>query len=210
MACNDLRGQQLLNACRAVGVAVPDDVAVVGVDNDELICDLSDPPLSSVEPDTEKIGYEAASLLARLMNGETLCQRAYFIAPKGVVPRQSSDVLASDDDLVSQAVRFIRSNACRGINVDDVLKQVPLTRVTLKRRFEKLLGRSPKAEIVRVQLERVKHLLAETDLPQAQIADQCGFSHPEYLSVVFKQKTGQTPSAFRQARQSSQSADGQR
>lgn len=198
MACNDLRGQQLLNACRAVGVAVPDDMAVVGVDNDELICELADPPLSSVEPDCERIGYEAARLLERMIRGEADSDgERIYVPPRQVVTRQSSDVLAIDDELVSQAVRYIREHACEGINVTDVLRQVPLTRVTLKRRFEKYLGRSPKAEIVRVQLERVKHLLSATDLSQETIAGLCGFRHPEYLTVVFKQKTGQTPSEYR-------------
>ncbi|MEK6237646.1 MAG: XylR family transcriptional regulator, partial [Planctomycetales bacterium] len=114
MACNDLRGQQLLNACREVDVAVPDDVAVIGVDNDRVICELSDPPLSSVEPDADRIGYEAAALLDRMMQGESPSQKKTFIAPSKIATRQSSDVLAIDDELVSQAVRYIRQHACEG------------------------------------------------------------------------------------------------
>jgi LacI family transcriptional regulator len=201
MACNDIRGQQLLNACREAKVSVPEEVAVIGVDNDRLLCELSDPPLSSVEPDTRRIGYEAAALLDRMMQGERPPSETLFVPPRGVVTRQSTDVLAIDDREVALAVRYIREHACEGINVGDVLRKVPMTRVTLKRRFEKLLGRSPKAEIVRVQLSRVKRLLAETDMSQSRIAELAGFNHPEYLSALFKSKTGQTPGQYRAARQ---------
>jgi LacI family transcriptional regulator len=201
MACNDLRGQQLLNACREVAVAVPDEVAVVGVDNDQLICELSDPPLSSVEPDTRQIGYQAAALLDRMMQGERPPAAPLFVPPTSVVTRRSTDVLAIDDREVAQAVRFIREHACEGINVEDLLQEVPVTRVTLKRRFERLLGHSPKAEMVRVQLARVKQLLVETDFSLAQVAVLAGFKHAEYLSAVFKQKTGQTPGQYREVHQ---------
>ena len=197
MACSDLRGQQLLNACRESGVAVPDEVAVIGVDNDRLLCELSDPPLSSVEPDTPRIGFEAAALLDRLMRGGPAPEAPLFLQPKGVVIRQSTDVLAIEDHDVALAVRFIRENACRGITVEDVMRRVPLTQAVLRGRFEKYLGHSPKAEIVRCRLARVKQLLAETDLSLEAIARQTAFEHPEYLSALFKQKTGQTPGQFR-------------
>ncbi len=197
MACNDLRGQQLLNACREIDVAVPEEVAVVGVDNDQLICELSDPPLSSVEPNTHRIGYEAAAMLDRMMLGKKPAERKTFVEPRSVVTRQSTDVLAVSDRDVARALRFIRERACDGINVEDVLRHVAVSRVTLNRRFEKLLHRSPKAEITRIQMQRVKHLLGETDFSLAKIASLTGFKHSEYLSVVFKEKAGQIASEFR-------------
>ena len=201
MACNDLMGQQVLNASRAVGVSIPEEVAVIGVDNDELFCDLSDPPLSSVEPNTEKIGYEAAALLDRMMQGQAPPSPKIFIEPMGVVTRQSTDVLAIEDRHVAAAVSFIRQHACRGINVEDVLHHVRIPRSSLERRFSANIGRTPKAEIVRVQIERVKQLLAATDYILPRIAELAGFKHPEYMSVVFKQKTGQTPGQYRKQSQ---------
>ncbi len=198
MACNDIRGQQVLNACREHGIPVPDDVAVVGVDNDEILCELSDPPLSSVEPDTERIGYEAAALLDRMMQGQSPRSMKTFIPPRWVVTRQSSDVLAMADRDVASAVRLIREQACNGLTVDQILAQVPLSRSTLERRFKKLIGRTPKAEILRVQMDRIKRLLTETDFSLARIADMVGIRHVEYLSAAFKQKEGIPPSRFRQ------------
>lgn len=197
MACNDIRGQQVLNACRAIGVAVPDDVAVIGVDNDEVLCDLSDPPLTSVMPNAERIGYEASALLDQLMAGQTAPEQPLCIEPSGVITRRSTEVLAVEDRHIAASVRFIREHACEGIDVSDILRVIPLSRSTLERRFVKALGRSPKEEILRVRLNRAKQLLAETDFTLPLIAEKVGFEHPEYLNVIFKKKNGQTPGLFR-------------
>ena len=199
MACNDIRAQQVLTACRAGGVPVPDEVAVLGVDNDEVLCDLADPPLSSIVPDTRRIGFEAAALLERMMAGVPAQAATITVPPVGVLTRRSTDVLAIDDRAIARALRFIREHACEGISVEDVLDQVPLSRSVLERRFARVFGRTPKAEILRTQLDRVKRLLAETDLPLKQIAFKAGFQHPEYLSVVFKARTGQTPGQYRES-----------
>lgn len=201
LACNDLRGQHVLDACQRVGLAVPEEVAVIGVDDDPLVCELCDPPLSSVVPNPERVGYEAATLLARLMAGEKPEPKEVLVAPLGVTARQSTDVLAIDDPHVAAAVRYIREHACAGASVDDVLARVPLSRTILERRFRKYLGRSPQAEIRFVQLKRAKQLLAETDLRLERIAELAGYEHPEYLSVVFKRETGQTPGQFRRQAQ---------
>ncbi len=197
MTCYDLRGQQLLDACRRAGIAVPDEVAVVGVDNDELLCELSHPPLSSVIPNSIRAGYEAAALLDRLMAGGAVDSHTHLIPPLGVVTRQSTDVLAVDDPHVARAVRFIREHACEGITVADVLRAVPQSRRLFERRFRKILGHTPHDEILRVQLDRVKMLLSQTDLPLAEVAGRAGFTHVEYLSVVFKKKVGVPPSHYR-------------
>jgi len=198
MACYDIRGQQVLNACRRAGLAVPDDVAVLGVDNDELLCELAAPPLSSVMPNTHRTGYEAAQLLDRLMAGEKVAPRAHLIGPTGVAARQSTDVLAIDDREIVRAVQFIREHASTGINVGDVLAAVHLSRRVLEQRFRRLLGRTPHEEILQARLGRVRQLLAETDLPLYLIAGRTGFEHVEYLSVTFKRELGLTPRQFRE------------
>lgn len=197
MAAYDHRGQQLLDACRRLGIAVPEEVAVIGVDNDELICELSPPPLSSVIPNTPRIGYEAAALLDQMMSGRQVVARTHLIPPLGIATRQSTDVLAVEDRHVAEAVRYIRQHACEGIDVGDVLRAVPQARRLLERKFRKLFKRTPHEEILRVQLDRVKLLLTETDLPLSEIASKTGFTHVEYLSVVFKKKVGVPPSRFR-------------
>jgi LacI family transcriptional regulator len=203
MACNDIRGQYVLDACERVNLAVPEEIAVIGVDNDEVLCEICDPPLSSVVPNPERIGYEAAALLDRLMAGGKPAQQEWRIEPLGVVTRHSTDVLAIDDRHVAAAVRYIREHACEGARVRDLLAQVPLARTILERRFRKYLGHSPQAEIRTVQLKRVKQLLIETDLPLARIAEMAGFEHPEYMSFVFKRETGQTPGGYRRWSQTS-------
>lgn len=200
-ACNDMRGQHVLDACRRLELSVPEEVAVIGVDNDELICAMCDPPLSSVVPNPRKIGYEAAAMLDRLMQGAPPHPYEQIVPPLGVATRQSTDVLAIDDPQVASAVVYIRQHACEGITVDDVLKRVPLTRSVLERRFRKYVKRSPQAEIRNVQIKRIKQLLMETDLPLERIAELTGFQHPEYLSVVFKRETGQPPGHFRRQTQ---------
>ncbi len=197
LAAYDIRGRQVLDVCRELEIDVPDQVAVLGVDNDELLCDLATPPLSSIVPDTARTGYEAARMLDVLMQGGRITPGARLVKPLGIVTRRSTDVLALEDADVCAAIRYIREHALDGIKVDDVLRAVPLSRRVLESRFQKLLGRTPHDEIVRVQLERVKQLLLETDLPLAAIADRTGYKHVEYMTVVFKRVVGQPPSAFR-------------
>lgn len=197
MACYDFRGQQLLDICRRIGVAVPDGVAVIGVDNDDMLCELSDPPLSSVMPNTHRTGFEAAQLLDEMMSGKKAKGETHLIPPLGIGTRQSTDVLAIDDRNVARAIHFIRQHACDGIKVKDVLKAVPHSRRLLASRFKKLLGRTPHEEILRVKLNRVKQLLTDTDLPLEEIAERAGFPHVEYLSVAFRREVGTSPSAFR-------------
>ena len=197
MACYDIRGRQVLAACRAADITVPDEVAVIGVDNDELLCDLSDPPLSSVAPDTDATGYMAAHLLDRMMAGEKIPPVAHLLKPLGVVPRLSTDTLAISDPEMSQAVKYLRAHACDGINVADVLRQVSMSRRVFEAEFKRLFGRMPHEELVRTRIQRVKELLTQTDLPLYTVADRCGFKHVEYMSVVFKKKMGLPPSEYR-------------
>lgn len=198
MACYDIKAQQVLDVCRELDLAVPEQVAVIGADNDHLLCNLSDPPLSSVIPNSQRAGYEAARLLDRMMSGQVVDRDAVLVRPLGIETRQSTDTLAIEDGEIAEALRFIRRHACSGIQVGDVLKEIPLSRRVLESRFRKILGRTPHEEIVRQRIGRVQQLLSETDLPLREIAHRTGFEHNEYLSVAFKQSTGQTPTQFRQ------------
>jgi LacI family transcriptional regulator len=197
LACYDMRGQQVLEACYSAGLRVPDEVAVLGVHNDVLLCELCDPPLSSVIPDASRAGAMAAALLAHLMAGQAVPLKAHLVPPLGVATRQSTDIVAVSDERVAEAVRFIRRDACKGINVADVLKAVPMARTALERRFRAVLGHTPRQLIERVRLERVRSMLAETESTIAEVAERSGYVHSEYMTVVFKRATGETPREWR-------------
>ena len=197
MACNDIRGQHVLDACDQQQLSVPEEVAVIGVDNDDLLCRICSPPLSSVIPNAEAVGFRAAELLTRLMNGEEIRSHCEQIEPLGVFTRQSTDVVAIEDRDIAAALSYIRQHACRGISVEEVVRHNPVSRSTLERQVRKYLGRTPQEEIRYVQIKRVRELLLTTDLSGERIAALCGFEHPEYMHVVFKRITGTTPGEFR-------------
>jgi LacI family transcriptional regulator len=199
LASHDDQGQQLLDACRRAGVRVPDEVAVLGVDNDELLCHLSQPPLSSIDLNAERIGQEAAALLTRLMRGWKAPRELLLIPPLRVITRQSTDILAIDDPDVAAALRLIRERARQGLTVAEVLREVPLSRSLLERRMRQAIGRTPKAEILRLQLDWVRELLAETTLSLDQIAQRAGYKHTQNMAELFKKKFGQTPGDYRRA-----------
>ena len=196
MACNDVRGQHVLDVCSTQDIAVPEDVAVIGVDNDELICRICSPPLSSVIPDAERVGFQGAELLSALMDRDAP-DEAQLVTPVGVATRHSSDVVAILDPMIAEAVRFIREHACQGLSVNDVTNAVHISRSTLERKIRQYFGRTPQEEIRQVQTKRVRELLVTSDLTAEQIAYRCGFEHPEYMHVVFKRLTGMTPGEFR-------------
>jgi LacI family transcriptional regulator len=197
MACTDQLGFWLLDACVRAGLSVPEEVAVVGVENDEALCAMARPPLSSVALNTERIGYEAAQLLDRMMRGGRVRRTAIQIEPIGVVTRQSSDVIAVGDPRLAAALRRIREGACDGIGVVDVLRAAPLSRSTLERGFRRLLGRSPHDELLRVRLDHARRLLAETDLKLAAVASRSGFPHVQHFCTAFKSAFGKTPGRYR-------------
>lgn len=198
-ACNDVRGQQVLNACMEHDISIPEEVAVIGADNDTILCELCSPQLSSVIPNAELIGFRAAEMLSQLMEGVEVENREQLVPPIGIAARQSTDVVAIDDHSVAAALTYIRENACQGISVDNVLENVPMSRSSLERKMRKYLNRSPQQEIRTVQVKRAQQLLRDTDMPMEQIATMCGFQHPEYMHVVFRRELGQTPGGFRRA-----------
>lgn len=201
MACIDLRALQVMSAAHMAGLLVPEELALLGANNDATRCDLSYPSLSSVSPNPFQSGYLAAELLDRMMRGEKLRDIDLRIDPLGVVTRQSTDLLAIDDASMAAALAFIRENACKGIGVDDVVKRASASRSLLEKKFRQHLGRSPHAEIRRVQVAKIKQLLFETDFPLKKIAELTGFEHVEYMCVLFKRSTSQSPGEYRKHHQ---------
>ena len=197
MTCNDIRARHVLEACRNLGIRVPDDVAVIGVDNDEVMCELTTPPLTSIEQGSRQIGYEAALLLERLMAGKKVPRLRTLLEPEDIVVRQSTDILAIEDDTVARAVAFIREHACDPIQISDVLKLVDISRSTLDKQFHATLGRTIHAEMQRVKIEQAKRLLTTTAIPVKHIAVRCGFGYLQYFTTVFRQHTGHTPAEYR-------------
>ncbi len=204
LACNDVRAQQVLNACREYGIRVPEEIAIMGVDNDDVLCELCDPPLTSIEPDTERLGYEAAALLDRLMAGERPRTGVTLLPPRRIVERTSTDMVAIDDPIMVQAIRFIRQEVGTGIAVKDVLANVGRSRTDLEQRFRRWLRTSIHAEILRRRLERVSTLLKQTDLTLSQIGNQTGFSTAAHLCRLFQKHFGVTPTTFRAGRKNRQ------
>jgi LacI family transcriptional regulator len=162
-----------------------------------LLCELAHPPLSSVIPDTHRTGYQAAALLDTLMSGHPTRTITCLFPPLGIATRQSTDVVAVEDKPIAMAMRFIRGHACEGINMKDVLRAVPQSRRRLETQFQRLFGRTPHEEILRMQLARAEQLLLQTGLPLPEIAERVGFKHSEYFSVAFKKHAGMPPSQYR-------------
>lgn len=199
-ACYDARGRQILDACHRVNISVPEEVAVLGVDNDELLCELCPQPLSSVDPNPRRSGWVAASLLDQMMQGQKIEPDVHIVKPVGISTRQSTDALAVADANIVRALRYIRENACKGITVNDVVSVAGIARRTMESRIKKLLGRSPHEEIMRVQVQRAQRLLLHTNLPVTVISERAGFENPEYFSVAFKRISGMPPARFRRTR----------
>ena len=197
MACVDVRAFQVITAAQHAGILVPEEIALLGVNNDVMRCELSYPSLSSIALNAHQSGYHAAEILDQLLRGEGAPPAETRIEPLGVVTRMSTDILAVGDKNVAAALSFIRERACKGISVNEVVAHASASRSQLEKKFRRFIGRSPQAEIRRVQLARAKELLSETDLPLKTIAAMTGFEHIEYLSVVFKRMTGESPGQFR-------------
>ena len=211
MATNDHWGVRLIEACRLENIRVPEDVAILGVDDDRLLCGFVSPPLTSIDTGSERVGYAAAKMLDEMMNRKTglvvaaspEAQLIEWVSPIGVVTRQSTDVLAITDPVLAEALRYIRENATlrhrdgRKIDVTSVANHVAVPRRRLERRFHALLGRGPHQEIQRVRVNAAIEMLVRTDLAMPAIAKRSGFSSHGRFLKVFRQATGQTPSAYR-------------
>lgn len=200
MTCNDKRGRQILEACFLCGLRVPEDVAVVGVDNDHLFGNLSNPPLSSVALNLSKAGYQAADLLDQLTRGKVRKQQQIVIDPLWVVARGSSDIIATDDKPLAAALRFIREHAKEPIKVTDVAQEAGISRRGLELRFQNLLRKSIHDEIMRVRLEHAKQLLVETNLSVERIAQLTSFCSLSHLGCAFRLEIGMTPAQYRKSK----------
>lgn len=197
MACNDLRGRHVLEACRRSNLRVPDDVAVIGVDNDNLMCELAIPPLSSVNQGCEQIGFLAAELLDKLMRGQKRRPDNIIVPPTDLVTRQSSDLVAVKDPIMAQALKFIRNHGTERIGVSNVVEHVGVSRSTLENRFKFTIGRTVHTELQKVKIDTARRLLTSTDLPLHIVANKSGFSSPHYMSAVFQRELGYPPGQLR-------------
>jgi LacI family transcriptional regulator len=199
LVADDAAALEVNEHCLRLGLRVPEDVAILGVDNDDLFCQMSQPALSSVRMPLERVGFEAARMLDRLLQGRKLPSSPLVLPPLGVAARQSTDVFSVADPLVAEALRYIDEHAAEPILVEDVLGAVAVSRSLLEKRFRACLGRTPLAEITRQRVQRARQLLAETELPIARIGPLCGFTSNARLSTIFHRHTGQTPTAYRRS-----------
>ncbi len=199
MACNDDRSVDVLAACKIADIKVPEEVAILGVDNDELICDLSHPQLSSVTLSIERAGYEAARVLDKLMKGQkiTKSEEIVSILPLHIATRQSTDIIATEDQLVAEAVKFIHDHSRETIQVTDVAEGVALSRRTLEQRFRKALGHSVLEEIKYHRVNQMANMLIGTNLSISQIARLLGYPDASNISRYFKQEKRISPSDYR-------------
>jgi len=208
MACDDVRARHVLEACRGLGLRVPHDVAVIGVDDDEFVCELSDPPLSSVAQAARRVGYEASRLLDGLLQAAQNPPRTpqyaarpvrLVVPPIGVVARRSTDTLAVGDPEVAAAIRSIREQATRGLGIAELVKESGLSRWQLEERFRWAVGRSIHDDILHVRLEEARRLVTTTDLPMKAIAPRAGLGSVAYMTTLFRRHFGMPPAALRAA-----------
>lgn len=197
LAGTDMRAMNVLEACRLHNMKVPLEVAVMGVGNDEVLCNLADPLLTSIALRSEHIGYEAAALLDQMMQGKKPPSEDIVMGPLCVVARQSTNSLAISDPEVHKALDYLREHFAKGVSISAVARHVGISQSTLQRRFLQALGRSPRVELIRIQIGRVEELLRDTSLPLTRIAELSGFNYPECMMKLFKRKTGVTPNEFR-------------
>ncbi|AKD54400.1 AraC family transcriptional regulator [Spirosoma radiotolerans] len=197
MACDDRLGQHITEACRHSGIRIPEEVAVLGVDNDEMICELSDPPLSSIAQDAEKGGYDAARLLDRMIRKETASFYDIIVKPTQVITRQSTDIYATHDDFIAASLKYIHQNIDKNLQVDALVKQVPLSRRSLEMRFQHEIGYPIYKYIQNLRIEKFSKKLLETDLTVFEIALELGLNDSKNIARQFRQVKGCTPLEYR-------------
>jgi LacI family transcriptional regulator len=197
-AGTDFVGVMALDACRELGIAVPEDIGIIGVDDNVMLCEMASPPLTSIATDARRLGYEAAQMLSLMMAGKKPRRRRIKLPPLDIVIRQSTEFFALDDPVLARVLKFIGANCQRPIGVADVLKAVPLLgRRNLERRFRAKLHCSIHDAVIRARISKAKKSLAETNWPMSFVAEQAGFSDAKKLSEHFRKATGLTPTAYR-------------
>lgn len=197
MACDDNQGQHITEACRNLGIRIPEEVAVLGVDNDEMICDLSDPPLSSISLDVEKGGYDAAQLLDHMIRHGAQDFEDIIVRPLQIITRHSTDIYATNDDHIATALKFIHQNVEKNLHVDAVVKQVPLSRRALEKRFIEITGYPIYKYIFNLRIEKFTKRLLETDMSVFEIALDMGLGDSKNIARQFRQVKGCSPSVYR-------------
>jgi LacI family transcriptional regulator len=197
LAANDRYAWHAIDVCRENDISVPEEIAVLGVDNDVLLTEMVRPSLSSIDLGAERIGFEAGRMLDNLMQGRAVAPEPVEIPPNGVITRHSTDILSIEDEVVAEAARFIREHAAEPIGVDNVLKEVAMSRRNLERRFRRVMRRSLLDEIRRVHLDRATMLLRDTNLDIPTIAEQSGFASHVRFSTVFHEQMNTTPTSYR-------------
>lgn len=197
MCCIDERSQDVIAACSNIGISMPEEVAVIGGDNDELMCELSNPQLSSVAVNGFQAGYKAAELLDHMMQGKNPSNLTVRVSPTHVVTRHSTDIFAVEDEVVSQALRYIRSRVNEPIQVEDVAREVAVTRQGLNKKFRRYLGRTVHMEINKVRVDYIARQLIETNLPIGHISEKLLFTDAKHLSRVFARLKGVSPTHYR-------------
>jgi len=194
---DDMRANIIYSLCREAGLAIPDDIALLGVNDDDIYCYKNNPPLSSIQVPSRTAGYRAAQLMDKLLKGQKIQQKPLLLSPGTVTERASTQVIELNDRHVVNALRFIAENAVRGIMTEEIARAAGLSRRVMEKRFRTLLNSSPQAEVRRAQIERAKSALRETNLSLEEIAEATGFTSGNYLSQIFKKTTGQTPGIYR-------------
>lgn len=200
MACNDDRAREVVEACAIAGLAVPEEVAILGVDDDEFVCNLANPPISSISLGVEEAGYRAARLLDEMMKSQssrTSSSSQILVSPLAVVTRQSTDVAVIEDPFVAAAVQFIRVNCRRPIRMADVVRQAAVSRRNLSGRFRRTFGCTIAQYIKRIRITRIEELLRDDSCSIGEIAEILGFAGQDHLAQHFRSVTGMTPNAFR-------------
>ncbi|HUJ75309.1 MAG TPA: substrate-binding domain-containing protein, partial [bacterium] len=204
-ACNDTAGLKIAELCRAMEIAVPDSVAILGVDDEDILCEMASPSLSSIRLDCESIGYRAAALLDNVMavgRGVSRAEgggRALLVPPRDVVERDSTRVFSCDDPLVEQAMRLIRARAAQRVTVGGLIATLPASRRSLETRFKRTTGRTLREEMVRVRLAHARALLRGSRMTIADIAAECGFGTVQRFHSIFRKAEGKSPGSYRAA-----------
>ena len=197
LAANDVPAHELADMCQLLGLRVPNEVAILGVDDDELECQLAFSPLSSVAIPAQRIGFEAAKLLDRLLAGERVANQPMYFPPIRIVTRQSTSTFAVDEPTITAALHYIRNHFAQPLLVSTIAAALTVRRQALEEKFRTLLGESVLDEIHRVRVDKAKELLASTDLPISMVTKQSGFSTPQRMAVIFRKATGMAPSEYR-------------
>ncbi len=197
MVCSDQRGLSLLEACLSEGISVPEELAVVGVDNDLALCEISAPPLSSVRGGHVRVGFEAAQLMDELIEGGDKPSKPLLVPPTGIVLRESSKIYAIDDPVVAKGVRYLRDRLSESITNDEIARFVGVSRTLFQQRFREATGHTIREYILQERIENAVALIEQSDMSFAEIAHRTGFKHQEYLGYVFRKRVGLTPGQLR-------------